>query len=68
MPHVCGDEPEYRFANGSAATVCPTCVGMNRLMTSCWASIWSMPHVCGDEPMTKERLASYISYAPRVWG
>ena len=50
MPHVCGDEPEMQALNVLHSGVCPTYVGMNRIIWGRRRLTACMPHVCGDEP------------------
>ena len=50
MPHVCGDEPEMQALNVLHSGVCPTYVGMTRIIWGRRRLTACMPHVCGDEP------------------
>ena len=48
LPHMRGDEPVGKTISNSCFTVCPTCVGMNRI-TPCLRRDrrWSAPHAWG---------------------
>ena len=68
MPHVCGDEPPWTSSQMTWNKVCPTCVGMNRMLPYENESDESMPHVCGDEPIILSYQKGLLEYAPRMWG
>ena len=50
------------------AGVCPTCVGMNRILKRSSLLLGRMPHVRGDEPILKRCGWHHKKYAPRAWG
>ena len=68
MPHVCGDEPETVCALGLMASVCPTCVGMNRCSLVSGFPLDRMPHVCGDEPTSPSITATVLLVCPTCVG
>mgnify|MGYP004733270355 CR=1 FL=1 len=68
MPHVCGDEPAYQSGEMPDVYVCPTYVGMNRVLGYLRFAEPRMPHVCGDEPAVWDFVPRRKLYAPRMWG
>ena len=48
--------------------VCPTYVGMNRVVGDAVVVDLCMPHVCGDEPNLEWFESDKFEYAPRMWG
>ena len=50
MPHVRGDEPTAEEKATQLDGICPTYVGMNRILAADEAGEIHLPHVRGDEP------------------
>ena len=69
MPHARGDEPNGKTNKGSYRQVCPTHVGMNRLMLE---NIRYVNHVCpthvGMNRTAPSGQLPFTVYAPRTWG
>ena len=68
MPHMRGDEPDYVAQLVQQAVVCPTCVGVNRMLGAIMRLRLCMPHMRGDEPRITPRNAVPYLYAPHAWG
>ena len=54
-----GAEIDYAF---------PTCVGMNRRVTSQQNYCECVPHVRGDEPIVQAAALGELGRSPRAWG
>ena len=63
-----GDEPDMASSSFLCFSVCPTCVGMNRLRSISESYPFSMPHMRGDEPIPLEEVIFPDPYAPHAWG
>ena len=68
MPHGSGDEPSMSVVSQTRAEVCPTGVGMNRLITTKLADLESMPHGSGDEPVKVPQVVDNIKRMPHGSG
>ena len=64
-----GDEPSAMCRPSSPLRVCPTCVGMNRLIIfRIWSRVRRLPHMRGDEPVAAERAPFIAEVCPTCVG